>query len=89
MAQGYKVMIATRRLWVQSAFEGMNYYFLIFSFLPSGTNAKPGVDFRHSTLNASKNSAESGERSVLTQIPSAYPAACGMQREADLIIKYD
>ena len=40
---------------------------------------------QHNTHNMQclQNSAESGERSVLT--PSAYPAMCGIQREADLI----
>ena len=35
-------------------------HIFIFSF-----GKKPGVEFRHSTRNSSKNSAKSGERSVL------------------------
>ena len=50
---------------------------LVFLFLPSGTKA---------TRNASKNSMESGERSILTPRSLCLPqfhAVCGIQREAD------
>ena len=40
-------------LWVRSPLEEMIYLF-IFPFLRSGVQAKPGVDFRHSTRNASR-----------------------------------
>ena len=53
-------------LWVRTPFEEVKYLFtFIFSFLRSAINTKGGVEFRHSTLNAS-NSAKSGERRVLT-----------------------
>ena len=52
MAQAHKGMSAMQRLWVH-----------IFA-LQKGK--KPEVEFRHSTRNASKYSAKSGERNVLT-----------------------
>ena len=77
VTQGTRLRV-TRRLCVQSPLGGMNYYLSIFSFPRSGTKVKHGVEFCHSTRNASKNSRGSGERSV-----SAYSAMCGIQREAD------
>ena len=56
----------------------------IFSFLCSGIEAKRVVQFRHSTRNAfriwRKIAIEVSQHSVL----SAYPAVCGIQREADI-----
>ena len=37
-----------------------------------------GVEFRHSTYYASKNSAVNGERSILHFVPFAYPAVYGI-----------
>ena len=57
VAQGHKGVTVTRRLWVPSLLEGMNYYFLTFSFLCSGTKAKsPAL----TTASCFQNSAESG-----------------------------
>ena len=68
MAQGDIGVTVTRRLWVgrlvRSPLEEINYeYFYFFTLAP---RQQPGVEFRYSTRNASKNSAESGKRSVLT-----------------------
>ena len=76
MAQGHTGVTVTRRLWIRYPLEGMNYYLLMFSFLCSGTKA-PGVEFRHSTQNASKNSAKRGERSVLTLSSLPLPTIAG------------
>ena len=86
MAKGHKSVTVTRRLWdrsgdrIPSGLGDMSYFLLIFSFLRSGTKAKPGVEFRHLTRNVSKNSAVSWKRSVSTL---AYHAVCRIQREAD------
>ena len=47
VAQGHKDVAATQRLWVRSPFEGVNYNFLIISFLRTTTRQKPIVEFRH------------------------------------------
>ena len=66
----------------------------MFSFPLYVNKVKRGVEFRHSTLNAS-NPAKSGERSVLTpssHVLSVYPIFCGIQRycvEYSDKIKYD
>ena len=57
VAQGPKGKTVRRPLWVRSPFREMNYYLLIFSFRRPGTKEKVGVEFRHSTLSASKNSS--------------------------------
>ena len=52
-------------LWVRSPFDEIKYLFtFIYSFLRSGVETKRGIEFRHSTSNASRT--ESGERSILT-----------------------
>ena len=56
MAQGHKMWLIPT--------QGSEM-FIIFSFLRSDVEAKHGVEFRHSTHNASRTE-ESGERSVLT-----------------------
>ena len=55
MAQGHKGVTVTRRLWVRSTLEGMEYLFnFIFPFLRSSVEAKSGVEFSHSTRNTSR-----------------------------------
>ena len=57
-------------LWVRSPVEVMKYLFkFIFPFLCFGVEAKRCVEFRYSTYNLT--------------LSSAYPAVCGIQREAD------
>ena len=46
-------------LWVRSSLEEMKYL-LIFPFLRSGVEAKRGVEFRHSTRNASRTQRKVG-----------------------------
>ena len=62
----------------------------IFPFLRSGVEAKGGVEFCHSTRNASRirQKAVWGTEclNTHTQVPSAYPAVCGIKREADFIL---
>ena len=55
-------------LWVRSPLEEVKYLFkFIFPFLRSGVETKRGVEFCHSTRNASRiRGEESEERSVLT-----------------------
>ena len=50
-------------LWVQSPLEEIKYLFtFIFSFfLRSGVEAKRGIEFRHSTRNASRNRRKVGK----------------------------
>ena len=73
-SSGTKCDCKTDWLWVRSPLEEMKYLLkFIFPFLRSGVEAKRGVEFCHSTGNASR-------------IPSAYPVVCGIQREADLFI---
>ena len=40
VAQGHKDVTVSRWLWIRSPLGGMNYHFLIFSFLSSGTKPK-------------------------------------------------
>ena len=47
---------------------------------------KPGIEFRHSTRNASKNSAESGKHSVLTLCSLCLPY-CEASFRADIYSK--
>ena len=49
----------------------------------SAPRQKLGFQFRHSTRNALKNSAESGQRSVLILGSLCFPVVYGIQREAD------
>ena len=61
--------------------EEMKYLF-IFLLLRSGVEAKRGVDFRHSTHNASRTQRKVGNRVCDPQL-SAYAAVCGIQRDAE------
>ena len=71
MVQGRKCVTVTRRFWVQSQLERMNYYLPIFSFLRSGSKALSSP--------AQRNASESN----LTIVPFAYPAVSGIQCEAN------
>ena len=55
----------------------------IFPFLRSGVEAKRGVEFCHSTRDASRIRQKVGNGVSQHKVPSAYPAVCGIQREAD------
>ena len=55
-------------------------------FLPSGIEAMRGVEFRHPTCNASRNQRKMGDVVSQHQVPSAYPATCGIQRETEKYI---
>ena len=79
--RGTKCDCKTDWLWVRSPLEMKYLLKFIFQFLRSGVEGKRGVEFCLNTQ-CLQNSAESGERSVLTL---TYPAECGIQREADLI----
>ena len=85
--RGTKCDCKTDWLWVRSPFEEVKYLFkFIFPFLRSGLKEKTrrwALTFNTQCL---QNSAESGERSVLTL--ASLPAVCGIQREADLFILF-
>ena len=51
VAQGHKGVFVTRRLWIRSPLERMNYYFLIRSFPCFGTEAKLGGKWGTERLN--------------------------------------
>ena len=86
-AQWHKGVTETRRLWVRSPLEKMNY-FLIFSFLRSGTKAKvrrgvPPLNTKCLEKFGAKWGTEcESERNVNESyhyVPSAYPpAVCGI-----------
>ena len=70
-------------LWVRSPLEEMKYLLkFILPFLRSGVEVKRGV--LPLKMQCLQNSAESGERSILTLGSLCQPAVCGIQREADL-----
>ena len=57
----------------------------MFSFPRSGNEAKRSVEFRHSTrMQCKRFRRKVGRGSVLTMIPSVYPAICEIQREANV-----
>ena len=64
----------------------MKYLFkFIFPFIRSGIEGKKRwMALNLATKHAIQNSAENGERSVLTPSSPAYAAVCGIQREVDL-----
>ena len=69
--------------------EEMKYLLkFIFSFLRSDVERNRGVEFCHSIHNASRIQQKGGNGVSLHKVPSAYPAVCGIQREADLFIFY-
>ena len=72
----------------RGALEEVKYLFtFVFSFLRSIVEAKRGVEFRHSTRNASRTRWKVGNGVFkILQVPSVYPAVCGVQRESDLFI---
>ena len=79
MAQGHK------RVSVNATGCGFDYpvkemKYLILSFLCSGVESKRDVEFRHSTRNAG---GKWGVECLNIRVHSAFPATCGMQREAD------
>ena len=65
VAQGHKGETVTRRLWVQSPLEVMNYYFLMFSYLRSGTKVKKSPALNSTIQHASKNSVDNGLSSLV------------------------
>ena len=74
--------VKTDWLLVRSPLEEMKYFLkYILPFLRSGVEVKRGVEFCHSTRNASKIRQKVGSG---VEVSSAYPAVCGIQREADL-----
>ena len=83
MAQGHKVC-KIDWLWVRSSLEDMEYLFtFIFSFLRSGVEAKHGVEFCHSTCNASRTSWKVGNGVRTLGSLCLLIFECGIQREAD------
>ena len=58
-------------LWVRFPFEDINY--LILSFSRCGNEVNRGVEFRHSTRNASRIRRKVGDTAI-----------CGIQREAEI-----
>ena len=59
-------------------------YLLKFTFpFLSGVQVKRGVEFCHSTRNVSIIRQKVGNRVSYHLVPSAYPAVCGIQREAE------
>ena len=66
VAQGHKGVTKTRGLWIRSPLEGMNYYFLMFLFIRSGSKAKARRWVPPLNTQFSKYSAESGQWSVLS-----------------------
>ena len=85
MAQWHKPVILNARIGVQFPFEEKIYLFIfIFEFLRSGVEAKRGVEFRHSTRNASR-----GTECVNTRFPLPTLLYASRtreaQREADFI----
>ena len=65
-------------LWVRSLLEEI--YLNLYFYFP-GIEAKSGVKFHYSTRNASNLWRKVGSGVSSHQVPSAYPAVCGIQRE--------
>ena len=67
----------------------MKYLFtFLFLFLRSGVEAMHGIEFRHSTRMPPELNGKWGTERLNTRFPSAYPAVCGIRREADLFIYF-
>ena len=81
-------MWLTRRLWVQSLLDGMNYYFVIFLFFRFGTKVKarrwvPPLNTQYFEKFGEKFGTECLNTRSLPS--SAYPPVCVIQRETDLL----
>ena len=54
-------------------------------FVKVNNALKRNVEFRHSTFQSPELGGKWGTECLNTRFPSAYPAVCGIQREADFL----
>ena len=78
VAQGHKGVTETRRLWVQSLLDGMNYYFLVFSSSLWHQDKIPALRSTTQPARPRKVWRKVENEVSYYYVPSAYPAVCGI-----------